>query len=79
VNPRNGRRTRIRRNAIFAVVALVVIAALALFVRQAWNASPSYATTIVNQQPANQPPAVQQPAGNDTSAGGAKGGGAGTK
>lgn len=40
---------------IFAIVAIVVIAAIALFVWQPWNATgngPTHSTTIINQQPA---------------------------
>ncbi len=40
---------------IFAIVAIVVIAAIALFVWQPWNTTgngATHSTTIINQQPA---------------------------
>jgi len=40
---------------IFAIVAIVVIAAIALFVWQPWNSTgngAAHSTTIINQQPA---------------------------
>lgn len=39
---------------MFAILAIVVIAAIALFVWQPWNttAGPTHTTTIINQQPA---------------------------